>query len=221
MTGAMINITVDDAEVLAAIAAMQAAQGNLGGVYRNIGEELQQSTEDRFKAGKGPDGKAWAPLAPRTVRAKRAAGHSGAILVMRGYLSGTLRYQASADGVELGTDRPYGATHQFGGEINMPARQQQAQVSVREKALTGQRTGKDGKPKTWTLGAGTWTFRRAKDAGKDGVQARTLNIGEHTIRIPARPYLGLSADDQAAVLDIVADHLTTAVPQLTGGGDAA
>ena len=43
------------------------------------------------------------------------------ILQDRGTLHDTLRYQASASGVEIGTDRIYGATHQF-GRGNIPAR---------------------------------------------------------------------------------------------------
>ncbi|MFV3126118.1 phage virion morphogenesis protein [Niveispirillum sp. KHB5.9] len=209
-----VTLTVDDAEVMEALARFQAASGNLVPVYKNIGEELTQSTMGRFRAGKGPDGKAWTPLSRRTVEAKRKAGHSNAILVMRGYLSGTIRYQVDADGVQVGTDRPYGAIHQFGGDIQIPARQQEAHVSVRTEPLKGTRTGKDGKQKAWTLAAGTLQFRRRKDAGKAGVSARTLTIGDHTVTIPGRPYLGLSVGDQAAALDIIADHLTMAVPQL-------
>ena len=215
-----VTLIVDDAEVMEALARFQAASGNVVPVYKNIGEELLQSTQARFRAGKGPDGKAWAPLSKRHAAAKRKAGHSAAILVMRGYLSGTIRYQADADGVQVGTDRPYGAVHQFGADIQMPARQQEAHVSVRTAPLTGTRMGKDGKPKAWTLAAGTLQFRRRKDAGKAGVSARTLTIGDHTITIPARPYLGLSEDDRAASLDVVADHLIMAVPQLERVGDA-
>lgn len=215
-----VAIRIDDAEVMEALAQLQAASGNLAGVYRNIGEELLQSTQARFRGGKGPDGKAWAPLSKRHAEAKRKAGHSAAILVMRGYLSGTIRYQADADGVEVGTDRPYGAIHQFGGDIQIAGRTQEAHVSVRTEPLTGTRMGKDGKPKPWTLAAGTLQFRRRKDAGQADVSARTLTIGDHTITIPARPYLGLSADDRAASLDIIADHLMTAVSALERVGDA-
>lgn len=215
-----VTIQIDDTEVMEALARLHAASGNLAGVYKNIGEELLQSTQGRFRAGKGPDGKAWAPLSKRHAEAKRKAGHSSAILVMRGYLSGGIRYQADADGVQVGTDRPYGAVHQFGGDIQMPARTQAAHTSVRTEPLTGTRMGKDGKPKAWTLAAGTLQFRRRKDAGQAGVSARTLTIGEHTVTIPARPYLGLSEDDRAASLDVIADHLMMAVPALERVGDA-
>ncbi len=45
------------------------------------------------------------------------------ILVDRGHLRDTLRYQATAKQMELGTNRIYGATHQFGDpQRNIPER---------------------------------------------------------------------------------------------------
>ena len=69
-----------------------------------------------------------------------------------------LRYQAHGDRLEFGTDRIYGAVHQFG------------------------ETAAEGRGSRHRRG-GAW--------------------GD----IPARPYIGLSSDDESEIEQIVADHL--------------
>lgn len=150
MAGAAIaiNVEIDDREVIAALRRLQAAGADMEPVFRSIGERLLINTRARFDREESPEGTAWAPLAEATLRRKMLRGVrrgkdqkrksltgrdgstkpnairalAGAqILVERGYLHDTLRYQASASGVELGTDRIYGATHQF-GRGHIPAR---------------------------------------------------------------------------------------------------
>jgi phage virion morphogenesis protein len=147
VAGASVTIKIDDAAIRRALARLSRAAGHMRPAMLEIGEEMTEATKQRFSTQTGPDGTPWAPLSPRYAGSKRKQ-KSPAILVLRGYLHDTLRYQADADSVEWGTDRLYGATHQFG------------------------------------------------DAGRN---------------IPARPFLGLSADDERTILDIVQDHVGRAI----------
>lgn len=119
MAGASIRI--DDREVLEALRRLEQAGGDLTAAFSVIGEKLLRSHRERFNRQRDPQGKPWAPLSPKyRARKKR---NQDKILVLRGYLSGLLRYQAGGSRLELGTDRVYGATHQFGDpKRNIPAR---------------------------------------------------------------------------------------------------
>lgn len=149
MAGASLTIDVTDDELRAALQRLERALGpGLGTAMREIGEEMVLATQMRFRTQAGPDGVAWAPLSPRYAASARKR-KSPEILVLRGFLQGLIRYEATGDSVSWGTDRIYGATHQFG--------------------------------------------RPEKN-------------------IPARPFLGLSADDRRTVLDIINDHLERTAP---------
>ncbi len=122
MAGANINIEVQGLdEIGAALERLQQAAGNLLPVFRDIGEHLLLAHDERFKAQESPEGDPWAPLSEMYKARKKR--NKGKILVLDDVLAGTLRYQATAESVLFGTDRVYGASHQFGrDERNIPAR---------------------------------------------------------------------------------------------------
>lgn len=123
MAGASLTIDVTDDELRAALQRLARALGpDLGTAMREIGEEMVLATQQRFRTQASPDGVAWAPLSPRYAASARKR-NSPEILVLRGYLQGLIRYDADSDTVSWGTDRVYGAAHQFGrAEKNIPAR---------------------------------------------------------------------------------------------------
>jgi phage gpG-like protein len=98
-------------------------------------------------------------------------------------LHSTLVWQLTPDGVAVGSNRAYAAIHQLGGEIRKPA----SVGTVRLRKSKGR-----------TLFAKK-THKRATEM--------TVRIGAHTIRIPARPYLGVSAADGAALADLAREFL--------------
>lgn len=121
MAGAYIEITAEDLGVLEALNRLQGQVGDLTSVFNDIGEYLLISERARFDAQEAPDGTPWAPLSPKYQR--RKAKNKDRILVLDGYLRDLMRYQSSPEALEFGTDRIYGAAHQFGRpEINLPAR---------------------------------------------------------------------------------------------------
>lgn len=156
MAGVHISIEGLD-QVQADLTRLLRLLGSLTPVMRDIGEYLLRSHHDRWASARAPDGDPWAPLSPVTVARKKR--NADKILIESGIHRDSLRYLAHADRLELGTDRIYGAVHQFG-----------------ERRGAAGRT-KRGAPIPW---------------------------GD----IPARPYLGLSGDDEREIGDIIVDHLT-------------
>lgn len=123
MAGASLGIRteIDDREVREAIKRLQEAGGDMGAAFADIGEYLLNSHRERWDRQEATDGTPWAPLNPKYKRRKHK--YEDKILVLEGDLRDLLRYDASQEGLEFGTDRIYGATHQFGREeAGIPAR---------------------------------------------------------------------------------------------------
>lgn len=157
MAGAMLDVTVDLSQVGKALEELHRRLGDLTTPFNDIAEYLHQSTDDRFKQKVAPDGSPWAPLSAVTLARKKGTG----ILREKGTLQDTLRHQVTSTELAFGTDRPYGAVHQF-----------------------GQKKGASGSSK-----------------------GRAIPWGD----IPARPYLGLSSDDETEVVHIIHDYLSLPV----------
>lgn len=181
MAGAMLDVVVDDSAIGKALEGLVERLGDLTTPLLDIAEYLHQSTDDRFRKQVAPDGTPWAPLAPSTLAAKR----SKRILRDSGNLQDTLRSNVSSDELEFGTDRPYGAIHQLGGKIEHAARSQQVYF----------RQGKDGS-------VGNRFVKKSKSNF-----AQWITRGSHVTEIKARPYLGLSAQDETEILAIIQDYV--------------
>jgi phage virion morphogenesis protein len=153
----MLDVTVDLSQVGKALEELHRRLGDLTTPFNDIAEYLHQSTDDRFKQKVAPDGSPWAPLSAVTLARKKGTG----ILREKGTLQDTLRHQVTSTELAFGTDRPYGAVHQF-----------------------GQKKGASGSSK-----------------------GRAIPWGD----IPARPYLGLSSDDETEVVHIIHDYLSLPV----------
>ena len=81
-----------------------------------LGEYGLRSTRARFKTQTAPDGTAWAALQPWYQKEKRR--NKNRILALNGYLRGQMTWQLVGDRtVEIGSNLPYSAVHQFGATI--------------------------------------------------------------------------------------------------------
>lgn len=121
MAGARITVeTEGGALVLERLGRLRDAGANMRTVFADIGEYLLQSHEARWGKQESPEGVPWQPLSERYRL--RKAKNPDKILVLDGYLE-LLHYDATDEGLALGTGRVYGATHQFGDEERgIPAR---------------------------------------------------------------------------------------------------
>jgi len=183
MSNVNIDMTYDDSEVQKLFAEMLARGRNTETAMKDIGEAMLISTDKRFRSQVDPQGQPWVPLRPRTLKRKR----NKKTLTERGYLRGSIAYDASKDRVAWGTNSPYGAIHQHGGEIKKKARNQTLAFNKRGRFLSRAAAG-----------------RRKRGA----IGVAFTSIGAHTVNIPARPYLGVSREDRVIILRILRRHLS-------------
>ena len=189
MAGATLEF--DNGKALTAIQAAADAMGNPEPMLRDMGEYLLIAHDARFAGQSAPDGTPWPALSPRYQRRKRK--NADKILMLDGYLKNLLRYQVDGGELLFGSDRPYAAIQHFGGEIQIAARSQQAYFQ----------RGRDGE-----VGNRFVAKRRSNFA-------QWVTMGPYTIRIPARPFLGTSEQDDDELLAIAQRHL--ARPLESGG----
>ena len=180
MTGTHINVSVELAEVRAMLDRM--GQAGADDLMPRIGEYLLKSTQGRFKTQKAPDGTPWEKLDPAYARRKKY--NKDKVLTLRGYLRSNIRYQVTGPAeVEVGSNSEYAAIHQLGGTIQIGARN----ATVRYRSVAG----------------------RVLFAGKKHkrVTERQVTVPAHQITMDARPFLGVSAEDDKRIQAIAAEWL--------------
>ncbi|KHS86522.1 phage virion morphogenesis protein [Pectobacterium carotovorum] len=180
MAGATLALDYRDAlQVLLAIEeTVKFPQAMLQG----MGEKLLELHQQRFAEQKSLDGTPWQSLSARYQKRKRK--NADKILTRDGYLRNTLRWQVNANQLLFGTDRVYGAIHQFGGTIQIAARSQQAYYRTKRNS--------DGKTEVGNQ------FVSKKKSNF----SRWHTLPNYSITIPARPWLGISATDTERLLEI-------------------
>ncbi len=114
----MLEITVDDRALLAALQRLQQRTANLRPVMRGIATELEARVEQRFEARVDPNGQIWAQLHPETLKRKK---RKGAILYDTGDMQGSLTSAAGPTWAQVGFGQPYAAYHEWGTR-HMPRR---------------------------------------------------------------------------------------------------
>lgn len=176
-----IQIEMKDEAVKAALSDLSRKFSDLSPVMKDIGEYMVRSTEDRFnRQGPAPDGTPWKPLAASTLRRKKHPK----ILTESEALRGDIHYELlGTHGVKIGTSEriPYAAIHQFGGII---ARMARTGVLAFKKS-------------------GGFMSRAAAGKRKTAVRIAFAHYGERKTKIPARPFLGVSADDSAKIVGMI------------------
>lgn len=124
-----------------------------------IGEELVDSTKQRFQDGKDPDGNIWKANTQTTLDfyfqefGTKQARNKKPLTGKSRELQTTITYQLNGSELLVGSPLPYAAMQQFGG------------TTAPDSMIPGK-------------------------------------------EIPARPFLGISADDEATILDIVTEYLS-------------
>lgn len=128
------TISVDDAEVMAALNRLRGKTDNLGPALKAIGEDLVESTKRRFATATAPDGTPWAANSPVTISrylgltkgnykkdgslSKKGEARATAkkpLTGETGALGGQIHYQVAGNVLEVGSSMEYAAMQQFGG----------------------------------------------------------------------------------------------------------
>lgn len=188
MTG--VSFIIRDEEVDRGLGGAAAAGRDTAPLMEAIAGHLLFSSQRRFETETGPDGKKWAPLRPRTANRRIGRGRQRGtehILRVSARLYQSLTADAGPTEATVGTNLVYARPHQLGATIERAARRQ----TIRLRKVKG----------------------RTQFARKAHKRAREMEVSvkAHTITIPARPYLGFSAEDKAAIQQIVKDFTEQSV----------
>ncbi len=182
MTGSAIYLDDELTPVLTRIGLAVTHPGELTSAFAAY---LVFSTQRRFELETGPDGQKWQALARRTQLKKIRGRQRGAnnILRVTTALYRSVVGHSDERSASVGSNLVYARVHQEGGQIQMYARSQRASLAkIRGKS-------------------------RFVTRGKKGSIEKKITIGEHTIPVPARPYLGFSAEDRTRLVEIGQDYL--------------
>jgi len=178
----MIRIEIDNPPVVAALERLARATTDLKPVMQDIGEALVVSTKRRFTTSTAPDGSPWPDNSDTTVLL---------LLRRRGGLSkhktkGGGR-NLTRKGVGLLADKKplIGESRRLGREIHARATAVEVVIASGLEYAAVQQFG--AKARSFAGGKSPW--------------------GD----IPARPFLGVSRQDEGTILDVVRDRLTDAL----------
>lgn len=179
-----IRIRVTEDTISDGLAALGRRAADLSRAMSAIAAYMLTATQRHFETETGPDGK-WPRLKPRTAARRIGRRRRGTANILRvtNRLYSSVTPDSGPDFAAVGTNLVYAAIHQFGGTIERQARQQDVNLS---------------------LGKGR---RRFVKAGTRRKETRRVQLGAHSITIPARPYLYLTEGDMAEILDIVAEEI--------------
>lgn len=149
-----------------------------------LGAELTTQTKRRLEEEKSsPAGVAWKDWS-KSYAKTRHGGHS--LLINEGHLTDSIQHNVLPGGVEVGSNLVYARIHQTGGTIQRRAR---SQVNAHGRG-------------------GRFRSRRSASKQRTGAVAVSFaNIGPSTIRMPARPYLGISGENAEDIHAIVDDWM--------------
>ncbi|KAF1009067.1 MAG: hypothetical protein GAK28_00700 [Luteibacter sp.] len=192
MAGAHFTLDLQAQQAIDALASLarQLAPEGQTLLLQDIGEYLMRATPARAARQVSPDGIPWAPLKPRYAKAKAKVRPGVAMLRFDNHMLGDqLSSQVEGDTLYHGTNAPYGALQQFGGDVTHAARPTSLYFHHKDGEVSPQ-----------------FVNRRKANF----VQAAT--VPEHTVTIPARPWLGVDAEDEAEIVQLTLDHLTQDFP---------
>ena len=111
----MFTVELKNEAVTAALTRLSSQFDDMTAVMTGIGEILVASTQDRIKAGKSPNGSAFAPRSATTLAIyERKKQSFGLPLYRKGDLYNQINSIAGSDFVEVGSTMIYASTQQFG-----------------------------------------------------------------------------------------------------------
>lgn len=184
----MIEVKYDDRTVMEALQALQHRLADLSGPLREIGEDLLESTKRRFETSTGPDGERWAANSQATFDAylRQVSGDydpqtGRRVGDKKGWFLQDGRASSKAAGVVAGKKPLIGESKALSTTITYQVRGNTLVVGSNMPYAAMQQ-----------FGGGKGEFPHL--------------WGD----IPARPFLGVSDDDRASLLDVLRRHLAQA-----------
>jgi phage gpG-like protein len=166
----MLTVEVRSAAAEGALARVEGRLRDLSEPMARIGQRLLADIHRNFREG-GWYPRAWSP-------SRRVLKKGGQTLVDKGLLRRSMQERSGPDWAEAGSGLVYARIHQEGGTLSVPARVQPVRA----------RKG---------LPMAVFAKRESFAKRKTGAVAIRF-IPAHTVRMPARPFLPVSADGRLA-----------------------
>ncbi len=108
------KFTIIDAQVQAMLSGMATRAGSLSPGMKIIAALVLASVQRNFETGGRPS--KWAALKPSTLRNRKSGGGPLVVKGFGGGLLGSVHAESDATTATVGTDKIYGAVHQFGAK---------------------------------------------------------------------------------------------------------
>ena len=129
MAGSFVSLELRGEEQIAqALNNLLTKSSDLSPAFKDIGEHLIESTQQRFFDQETPDGEAWEPLSELTLSRKT---RTDKILTESSTLSDTLNYQLGSDELHFGSPLEYAAMMHFGGTTSPDSMFPNKEISAR------------------------------------------------------------------------------------------
>ncbi len=195
----MLEVILDMSRAVAQLERAERLLANPAPIMRAIGDTLESVTEGNFEAEGRP---AWAPLSKATLAERQKRNKGGSVMKILqdiGSLAASVSTSYGPDFALIGASKDYAAIHQFGGEITIPAHRRQVRLRT---------TNAKGKLQRQASNKNLAVFAKKTH---ERVRESWHEVGEYTIRIPARPYLPFRGSPTAAVIQPEAETSILAV----------
>lgn len=193
------TVRYESAPVLARLNEIARRIDDLSPAMKGIGELLSESTKERFTSSSGPDGQKWKPLAPATVLAR--------LMEMSGHFAAYTNVKTRKEGrVRVGDKKGYfdkGGRVAQKGAAAVANMRPLVDTGVLQDTIRYQLT-----PGGKGVEIGTNRFAGVWEGG-----AAVHQFGSRDGSIPARPFLGLSREDERGVLEILDRFMAQAIGQ--------
>lgn len=192
MSGITIDMEFSGEEARQGLQDLLARMDRRRPFFEAVGERIVSSAGKRFEREDAPDGSKWKALKAATIKARVRKGQTP-ITILRSNtpgasgsaLAGSIHSDASENSVRVGATKFTAAIHQLGGTIRKPARAGKIYRMKDENGQVGRRFAAKAKANHVT----------------------DVTIPAHTVTIPARPYLGVSAEDELGIFEDAEDWL--------------
>ena len=177
----MLKFNLQTDLIVNVLGRVEAVLQSPSAMYKDMGEYLVSTNQNRFKTSTAPDGSKWQANSQTTYMNILGQGHTkkdGTLskkginrvmskrpLVGQGILMQDIHYQVSGNLLLVGSNMEYAATHQFGATIKP----------------------KNKKMLSWKIG--------------------NVSVFAKKVVIPARPFLGISVADKTELTNIVENHI--------------
>lgn len=169
--------------------------GDMTPAMRGLGRILKSGAQMRFREGKGPDGRPW-------VESWRAKEDGGQTLRDTSRLQRSINFEAAHDKVAVGTNVLYARIHQLGGIIRARNAKFLAVPMTKQARAAGSPRNLNGLALAQSL--------RGQMMLVEAQTGLTHYLLKKQVKMPARPYLGVSDTDRGAMLATMSDFLERA-----------